>query len=906
MSSGFCITCPAGYYCIIETTTPTICPAGSYCPSGTAADTDNKCPAGTYSGTKTGSRLLSDCLPCTIGHYCIEGTTTPTPAQAGYYIPYMSAASINAEQACPPGYPCAGTGNYDYKGFICDKGYYCPSGTTVSNENPCPAGTYSDRTDLWDESQCTVCPSTFYCVAASTLTDLVTCPQGYYCPVGTESSTHYPCPTGTFGLTAGLKSDTECSNCTAGGSCGSGSSSTTTCDPGYYCPAGTTTSTPTEYMAPAGSYISASGAASEYENTPCGYGNYCPTGATGATVCLAGTYADELRLSACKTWPAGYECPTTTMQNPTACAIGTYSIAGQTGCTTCPEGYYCYQTATSQVTMLTQTCPAGTICSDGGGNGITVSPNTNDHACPIGKYCLGGYQSVDWPAGTYNPIEGRRTLSECLETPAGYYTSAGATEYLTTPCSAGYYCLAGSTTATEWPCPIGTYRGFTGGRQPEDCAVCKSGYVCAAVATVTPVDCGAGNYCPIGTVIQELCPIGTYSAAVNNADSRSCTKCPTGHYCGTKGMTAVTTSDYCDSGFYCIEGATRPDPTDGITGKICPAGGFWLAGTTTVSDCPIGEYNPVEGAKNTTFCITCLPGQYCAGSANPTPTGYCDAGYYCPAGSTVQTQNSVAAGYYAPSGSDIAIPWARGTYQPSNIQGSCISCEAGAYWPDVAMTGTDPCPIGYYCESETTQTAATKYYDSTPCPVGTYNGQLSMTSLDNCTLCTAGQYCSKEALDAPEGDCDAGFYCLIGSPFQNPAFDDGSSNYGRCPMGSHCIAATSVPTECAIGKYSAMTKLVDNTYCKSCEPGFYCETAGISAPTDLCTPGYYCEVGSTSAINADCTANNFCPQGSANEEVCPVGFYNTAIKQGSCTECEAGYTCFNGGRADCPAGAYCP
>jgi hypothetical protein len=301
MSSAFCITCPAGYYCIIETTAPTICPAGSYCPSGTAASTDNKCPAGTYSGTKTGSRLLSDCLPCTIGHYCDEGTATPTPAAAGYYIPYMSAASINAAKKCPPGYPCAGTGNYDYKGFICDAGYYCPSGTTVSNENPCPAGTYSDRTDLWDPSQCTTCPSAFYCIAASKLADLVTCPQGYYCPVGTESATHYPCPTGTFGLSAGLKADTECSNCTAGGSCGSGSSSTTTCDPGFYCPAGTTTSTPTEYQAPAGSYIGGSGAASQYDNTPCGYGNYCPLGATGPTVCVAGTYADELRLSACKT-----------------------------------------------------------------------------------------------------------------------------------------------------------------------------------------------------------------------------------------------------------------------------------------------------------------------------------------------------------------------------------------------------------------------------------------------------------------------------------------------------------------------------------------------------------------------------------------------------------------------------
>lgn len=103
-----------------------------------------------------------------------------------------------------------------------------------------------------------------------------------------------------------------------------------------------------------------------------------------------------------------------------------------------------------------------------------------------------------------------------------------------------------------------------------------------------------------------------------------------------------------------------------------------------------------------------------------------------------------------------------------------------------------------------------------------------------------------------------------------------------------------------------MTKLSDNTYCKACEPGQYCATAGLSTPTGLCEPGYFCAEGSTDPQAADCTATNFCPQGSANEERCPIGFYNTLTKQGACTDCEAGYTCFNGEKADCPTGAYCP
>ena len=222
------------------------------------------------------------------------------------------------------------------------------------------------------------------------------------------------------------------------------------------------------------------------------------------------------------------------------------------------------------------------------------------------------------------------------------------------------------------------------------------------------------------------------------------------------------------------------------------------------------------------------------------------------------------------------------------------------------MTASLPCPKGYYCESYADQTAAGKYYEATICPVGTYNPAESKTSLADCIPCDAGQYCPEEGMEAPAGDCAAGFYCLSGSPFEKPAIDDLSSNYGRCPAGKHCAIGTSTPTDCVIGKYSSMTKLEDDTNCKDCEPGSYCDAAGLSAPTDLCEPGYYCEVGSTSSQQAQCTGKNYCPQGAPNEKRCPIGFYNPNAGQGHCTECEAGYTCFDGEKADCPVGYYCP
>ena len=44
-------------------------------------------------------------------------------------------------------------------------GYWCPDGTRTAFEFPCPRGTYSNRTGLEMESDCTPCPGGFYCDA---------------------------------------------------------------------------------------------------------------------------------------------------------------------------------------------------------------------------------------------------------------------------------------------------------------------------------------------------------------------------------------------------------------------------------------------------------------------------------------------------------------------------------------------------------------------------------------------------------------------------------------------------------------------------------------------------------------------------------------------------------------------
>ena len=45
-----------------------------------------------------------------------------------------------------------------------------------------------------------------------------------------------------------------------------------------------------------------------------------------------------------------------------------------------------------------------------------------------------------------------------------------------------------------------------------------------------------------------------------------------GSYCATPGLPSVTGP--CAPGYYCARGASLADPTDGITGDICPPGRY--------------------------------------------------------------------------------------------------------------------------------------------------------------------------------------------------------------------------------------------------------------------------------------------------------------------------------------------
>ena len=45
----------------------------------------------------------------------------------------------------------------------CQRGHYCPAMTTSPDQWPCPPGTFTNRSDLSDASECTNCTAGYYC-----------------------------------------------------------------------------------------------------------------------------------------------------------------------------------------------------------------------------------------------------------------------------------------------------------------------------------------------------------------------------------------------------------------------------------------------------------------------------------------------------------------------------------------------------------------------------------------------------------------------------------------------------------------------------------------------------------------------------------------------------------------------
>ena len=106
-------------------------------------------------------------------------------------------------------------------------------------------------------------------------------------------------------------------------------------------------------------------------------------------------------------------------------------------------------------------------------------------------------------------------------------------------------------------------------------------------------------------------------------EESECTDCPLGQYCPDRGATSPAGD--CDAGHICYsnaiisDGVYNLDPADNKTiitfGDLCHPGYYCPKGTTFMHLCPLGTYNPVQGASAEADCLPCDPGKYCNDSA---------------------------------------------------------------------------------------------------------------------------------------------------------------------------------------------------------------------------------------------------------------------------------------------------
>jgi hypothetical protein len=433
--SGVRYLCPAGVYGstsgLITSSCTEACPTGHYCPAGSVLPT--KCPAGRYGGT-TGLKTKECTGPCSPGYYCPpkSNSTTQVPCPAGRYGESEGLPSAHCTLECLDGY-CKPT--------VCDAGYYCPPGSSSRKQYSCGAvdrfcppgssyfrnvtGGYYTVSALADDhlaegalfEECqgskqagvAISPDCSKDDAASRRSGQLRCPKGHYCIEGVKVA----CPSGKYGGTVGLQTNSCSGACNPGFFCGDAAenasetqcgspavfcplgspqpisvssgyytvggafptmSAQIACEPGHYCMKGI------KRKCPAGRYGDVSELNSKDCSGPCQEGHYCPKGSTSATQvqCPAGTWGGQgLETADCSgKCFAGYYCPlgsSSPMQNecggeykycphgsgaPQNVDIGYYSTGGssstRTGQNQC-EASAAYQGRGSKCPMTTRT-----------------------------------------------------------------------------------------------------------------------------------------------------------------------------------------------------------------------------------------------------------------------------------------------------------------------------------------------------------------------------------------------------------------------------------------------------------------------------------------------------------------------------------------------------------------------
>ncbi|OAF67357.1 hypothetical protein A3Q56_04909, partial [Intoshia linei] len=1014
IGKSFKKVCPLGYYSAVNSITCTICPKGYYCPVTAAINI--KCPKGTYNDV-TGRNF---CLNAEIGKYVdLEAQFVSKDCASGYYA---VEEKLSICTACELGYECTAStrvackpGQYSLgltsKCTNCEAGFYCP---TTTQKLSCIAGSYSligyiaclpcptgkTCTNTGSLVQCTDgkymeenvggatcidCPAGSYCPNINQR-EIKTCINGQYCPTNSIIYQNCPvgkfcstpkddpvdCPSGTYSF--GRKTQCDKSDygffsvdlitiiqiCSIGKYASTqGATACSSCQAGYYCPAGTIKLNPTKALCMKGFYCSNGGTI-----IPCPAGTYGQKhGATsevdGCATCPSGYYCLEATVYPADCLP-GHYCPTGTQEiKGIKCGKGKYqdlyNAKLSTDCKPCNAGRYCLE-ATSSQDCSTCTCPVGSYCLAGTlapvqciAGKYTQKAGSTSVAdcidCPKGYYCtLASPFPIPCPKGTYNNVLGSTQLSACVTCTTGKICNKDGLETPNASCPQGHYCPLGTQDLKSYPCPAGTINDSFGKTQLSDCVACPAGKSCSigTGGSVRPLPCSIASYCPAGTSqsFNLKCLAGTWSDRINLISATDCYQCPRGKYCpiGTK------TPLPCPKGYCCPFSTKHGLDNPCLAGtysstselescnqcKSCPVGNYCVKASTVPKKCSIGTYNPNRLGKTISDCLKCTAGYYCPiGTTNPQ---ICAPGTYSREG--LGSCSSCIEGRYCDKyGTTFSMMY------DTNICPSGMICPSGlAYIPNLLQ---NTCTIGYYCPKGTINTKPI------PCPIGTYSDVTGLKAVEECKSCKAGSCCPTMGMISPNTKCVKGYYCpektgncktyacpqgtyrsMTGAtsfqdcqPCPSGKYCDtvGLEIFKDCKIGHFCPANSRFAQPCPIGTYSNSIGLVRMDQCVKCPGGKYCAGVGLNQPTDICDAGYICKLAAFSSAPYEtvtgtiCPAGFYCTPGTAAPTSCSPGKYvvNAGAKtKFDCIPAQPGkYSTGSGAGGsplkDCAAGFFC-
>ena len=161
--------------------------------------------------------------------------------------------------------------------------------------------------------------------------------------------------------------------------------------------------------------------------------------------------------------------------------------------------------------------------------------------------------------------------------------------------------------------------------------------------------------------------------------------------------TALSTSNVCMTGHYCMAGSSVADPV----------------GQPYGDECPTGEKYNISMIIKTRIRMSI------------------DLILFREMFYIVHLLLVLSEGSYCPEGSPVAIQCAAGTYQDQVRQASCDSCPAGFY----CTLGTSTpvvCPAGHYCPVGSVDG------NTNACPTGTFNVNTQQDDVADCLSCSPG------------------------------------------------------------------------------------------------------------------------------------------------------------------------